>query len=447
MRKHLTNAAFGVLDYVSYPLGMLLVAPVVLHRLGASEYGLWMISTAVISAGGIIASGFGDANIQRVAQLRGTGQVALIPHTVRSILGINLLLGCTLAVGAWIAAPYAASHVAVGHQTSAGECLISLRIASVLILLRSVETVSVSTQRAFEQYRGNVQISTAVRLLTLASAAVLAALGHGTIAILLATGIFLAFGTYLQFRLLRRLLGPSSLWPSFQSRETRVLLGLGIFVWLQALCAVIFGQFDRILLGVSMGALAVAPYALCVQFAHPIFGLTASGLNFLFPYLSGHAAAMSTAFLKRTLLKAFACNLLIVACGAGTLLLIGNRLIRLWAGPAIAQSAGKILVPIVVGSALLGLGVTGTYALQALGLFRTVAIISVVSRAAMLLLMIQLLHHFGIQGLALSRFCYGAAGLLVYLPLLGQLDIAKRMRSRLSPQPISCSNVQEKAKV
>ena len=73
MRKHLTNAAIGVLDYVSYPVGMLLVAPIVLHRLGASEYGLWMISTAVISAGGIIASGFCDANIQRVAHLRGTG--------------------------------------------------------------------------------------------------------------------------------------------------------------------------------------------------------------------------------------------------------------------------------------------------------------------------------------------------------------------------------------
>jgi len=63
MSKHFTNAAYGVLDYASYPIGMLLVAPVVLHKLGASEYGLWIIATALISAGGIIASGFCDANI------------------------------------------------------------------------------------------------------------------------------------------------------------------------------------------------------------------------------------------------------------------------------------------------------------------------------------------------------------------------------------------------
>ncbi len=446
MKNHLTNAAYGVLDYASYPVGMLLVAPIVLHKLGASEYGLWMIATAVISAGGIIASGFCDANIQRVALLRGTGKSDVIPHTVRSMLGINLVLGLTLAVVAWIAAPYAASHIAVAHQTSSGECLISLRIASALILLRSVETVSVSTQRAFEQYRGTVQISTVVRLLTLGSAAALALSGQGTISILAATAVFLILGTYMQFRQLRRFLGPVSLWPLFQSKETRLLLGLGIFVWLQAVGAVVFGQFDRILLGVSLGALAVAPYALCVQFAQPIFGLTASALNFLFPYLSGRASTISTAGLKRTLLMAFTCNLLLVVFGAGTLLLVGDRLIRLWAGPAVAQSASRILAPIVLGSALMGLSVTGTYAMQALGLFRTVAFISLASRTAMLLLMIQLMRHMGLQGLALSRLCYGSVALLVYLPLLGRLNLGKKRVNCASPLPIAYK-VQEEAKL
>ena len=136
MRQHLPNAGFGVLDYVSYPIGMLLVAPIVLHRLGAAEYGLWMIATAVISAGGIIASGCCDACIQRVAYLRGTRDFDLMPHTVRSMLGINLALGSVLAIAAWIAAPYAAPHIAVSALIPSKECLIALRIASVAILLR-----------------------------------------------------------------------------------------------------------------------------------------------------------------------------------------------------------------------------------------------------------------------------------------------------------------------
>jgi O-antigen/teichoic acid export membrane protein len=445
MRKHLTNAVYGVLDYASYPAGMLLVAPIVLHRLGAAEYGLWMIATAVISAGGIIASGFCDANLQRVAHLRGTGEFDRMPHTVRSMLGINLVLGSILAVAAWIAAPYAAPHIASSRLTDTGECLISLRIASVLILIRAVETVSVSTQRAFEKYRGTVEISAAVRLLTLGAAAVLTLMGERTIGILLATGLFLVLGTYMQFRQLRRFLGAVSLWPRFHAEETRSLLGRGVFVWLQALGGVVFGQFDRILLGVSLGAVAVAPYSLCVQFAQPIFGLMASGLNFLFPYLSGRASTISSPGLKRVVLKAFACNLLLVACGAGLLLLVGDRLIRIWAGSTVAQSAASILPPIVVGSALMGLSVTGTYAMQALGLFRTVAFISLAGKTVMLLFMIYLLRHHGLQGLALSRLCYGSVALLVYLPLLRQLNLGTRARSSVPSLTIPY-NVQEGSK-
>jgi O-antigen/teichoic acid export membrane protein len=438
MRRHLTNAVYGVLDYASYPFGMLLAAPIILHKLGAAEYGLWMIATAVVSAGGIIASGFCDANIQRVARLRSSGEPHSVVQTVRSMMGINLVIGLTIAVGVWVAAPLAARHIAVSRLTPVSECLICIRIAGGLILVRAVESVGVSTHRAFEQYRGTVQISSAVRLLTLASAALLALFGRRTVSILMATAMLLVVGTYLQFRGLRSLLGPVTLWPTFQVGESKVLLGLGFFVWLQTVGSVVFGQFDRILLGVSLGALAVAPYALCVQFAQPIFGLTASGLHFLFPYLSGRAGALPNAALKRTLLKAFAANVLLVVCGAGSLILAGDRLIRLWAGPAVAISAKGIFIPIVLGSALMGLSVTGTYAMQALGLFRTVALISLGGRAAMLVLMIYLLHHMGLRGLATARVCYGLIALIVYLPLLRELGMSKKESSSAQGIAIPC---------
>jgi O-antigen/teichoic acid export membrane protein len=348
------------------------------------------------------------------------------------MLGMNLVLGSMLAIGVWIAAPYAARHVGASQPTPPAECLIALRIASVAILVRAIESVAVGVQRAFEHYRGTVRISTATRLLTLASAALLALLGHGIVTVLVATAIFLAFGTWMQFLQLRKFLGGVSFWPSFYPAETRILFGQGVFVWLQALGGVVFAQFDRILLGISLGVLAVTPYSLCVQFAHPIYGLTASGLNFLFPYLSGRASTISSEKLKQTLLKAAACNLALVACGAGILLLVGDRLIRIWAGAAVAQSAAHILPPIVLGSALMGLSVTGTYAMQALGQFRTVACISLAGRAAMLLLMIDLLRHQGLPGLALSRLCYGSVSLIVYLPLLQQLFAGNKERRRVS---------------
>lgn len=438
MKKHFTNAAFGVVDYISYPLGMLLVAPIVLRCLGASEYGLWMIATAVVSAGGIIASGFCDANIQRVAHHRGTGAVVLMVHTVRSILGINLVLGGIVGLCVWAAAPYAASRIAASDITQLKECLLALRIASVLIIVRAVETVGVSTHRAFEQYRGTVQISAVMRMLTLGSAAVLALCGRRTNSILVSTGIFLFFGTILQFVQLHKHLGTLNLLPTFHPGETQVLLKFGIFTWFQSLGSVVFGQFDRIVLGISLGTLAVAPYSLCVQFAQPLLGLLASALHFLFPYLSGHAATVSSGEVKKTVLKAVLCNFLLVACGAALLFIFGPSLIRLWAGAEIARNTTVIFPLVVCGSALAGLSVTGTYTMQALGLFRTAAFISIGGRALTLIFMIYLLHRFGLVGLAASRTLYGLATLAVYFPLWQRLGAKQDGRSAAPSQAPLC---------
>lgn len=445
MKKHLVNAAYGTLDYVSYPLGMLIVAPIVLHRLGAAEYGLWTIATSVASTGSIIASGFCDANIQRVARLRGTGDSALMCSTVRSMLGINITFGLVMAIAVWIAAPVGARHIVAAHPELLRECLISLRLASAIIILRVIESVGASTQRAFEVYRDNVQINAAVRLFTLGSAALLAFAGQRVVSILLATILFMLLGTGLQLRQAHKLLGSVSLWPVFQPQETRVLLRFGVFTWVQAFGSVIFGQLDRVILGVSLGAVAVAPYSLCVQFAHPIFGLTGSALQFLFPHLSRRVNSISNGELKRVLLKAFLCNLALVLCGAAFLLAVGVRLIELWAGHAVAQTAARILPAIVLGSSLMGLSVTGIYAMMALGLFRTVAVINLSARAGMLLMMLYFVHHFGLMGLAGARVAYGLFSLLLYVPLFRRLQENKATSEPAPPLLFSC-DLQEASK-
>ena len=95
---------------------------------------------------------------------------------------------------------------------------------------------------------------------------------------------------------------------------------------------------------------------------------------------------------------------------------------KIWAGTTMARDSREILPLIIVSTALSGLSVVGTYGAQALGMFRVVALISILSRCALLILMLVLLHHRGLFGLALARLCYGAASLLVYLPLTRRLS-------------------------
>jgi hypothetical protein len=65
-----------------------------------------------------------------------------------------------------------------------------------------------------------------------------------------------------------------------------------------------------------------------------------------------------------------------------------------------------------------------------------VACISLGSRCALLLLMLYLLRHLGLPGLAIARVCYGAASLLVYLPLIRQLGLSSQSGSSNPSLPV-----------
>lgn len=418
MRAHLSNAAYGVLDYAAHPIGMLLVAPVLLHHLGVAQYGVWVVATAAVSAGAIVASGFGDANIQYVASLRSRGDAVGLHRAVRSTMGINLLLGVTLASAFWMLSSLIARHVAPINIELQIACLWSVRIASLLMLVRAIESVCISTQRAFERYGAAVRISILVRLLTLAVAVLFVYRGFGVISIMVATAVLMVVGTAVQLVGLKQHLNVESLLPSFDRAATVALFGFGIFSWLQAVSGVIFGQSDRLILGVSLGATSVTAYALCVQIAQPIYGIAASGLHFLFPYLSGRQASMPLAVLKKTVLIAFTINLLLISVETAAALIFDQTVLRIWVGEGISQIASGVLAPIIWSFALLGLNVTGYYTMLALGHIRVVTWINLAGGAAMLLMMALLLSHRGIQGIAFARLFYGFSALFVYLPLI-----------------------------
>jgi O-antigen/teichoic acid export membrane protein len=425
MRNHLSNAAYGVLDYAAYPIAMLASAPTLLKHLGVAQYGIWIVTTAALNTGSVIASGFGDANIQYISSARSHGDSNVLLLAVRSMLGINLLLGGALAALSWMLVPVAARHVVGSAAGLEGPCLFSLRIASVLMLVRAIESVCISTQRAFERYGAAVRISLLARVITVAAAVLLSMRGFGVSAIMVATACLMVLSTAAQVTRLRLYLGGSSLVPSFDRQATSALFSIGAFSWLLAVSSVVFTQADRLLLGVSLGATTVTAYALCVQMAQPIYGIAASGLHFLFPYLAARNATSEPSAIRKAVLSAFAVNSLIVAAGTGLLLFYGPMALYAWVGRAVAQSAVSLLTPIVCSFALLGLSVTGYYSLLALGHIRMVAALNLSGGSIMLLSMVRLLALQGVHGIAMARLSYGLIALLMYVPLARVLGGAR----------------------
>jgi len=417
MKSQLSNAAYGVIDYLAYPLGLLAVTPAMLRELGNDRFGVWMFAGAVINIGAVIASGFGDANIRIVATQRVIGDHEKVVRAIRGAMGIHLALGAAMANLAWLICPIMATRLAGALSGLRVESLWSLRLASIMILIRAIESVCISTQRAFERYGAAIRVSVVARIASLVAAVIVPLATHSVASVLAATCIISACGVWVQLVHLRGLLHAASLLPLLERETTVALLGFGVFAWIQAVSGLIFGQLDRLLTGIAFGAAAVTAYSLCVQLCQPIYGVTAAGLHFIFPRIAAKDALGDEAGVRRTVLGGICANAMIVGVGTAGVLLLGVPLLRVWAGTTMAQTSGPLLPVIAWSTAASGLGVAGAYSMSALGRVKSMTSFILAGGGLMTLAMWWLSRRYGLYGLAWGRLFYGPITCLVYLPL------------------------------
>jgi O-antigen/teichoic acid export membrane protein len=254
---------------------------------------------------------------------------------------------------------------------------------------------------------------------------------------MMATAVVSLLSVLLQMVRLHTLLDVSVLTPFLDAESNRTLLGYGIFTWIQAVSALLFGQVDRVITGVAFGAVAVSSYSLCAQLSQPLYGITAASLHFLVPRISIQHALRDWMALRRTVILGLCANWLMVALGTTVLLLFGGAILRVWGGEGIARIGTSVLPLMVWGTALPALTVSGVYSMLVLNRVRTVTSLSLIAVAMMLLSVPWLLARYGLVGMAYARMIYGPIVLLVYIPLFLLLR-----RGRLTTQSKSVSSTE-----
>lgn len=420
MRQQLSNFTYGVLDYAAYPIGMLVLAPFILRNLGVAQYGVWTVTASVVNIGSVVAAGFGDANTQRIASRISAGDQSHVAPLVRAAMGIHLVLAILTAAAIWSIAPVLAERLAMHDDALRKTCVDCIRLAGALTAIRAIEAVCISTQKAYQRYGSALRTSVAGRLLSLAAAAGLASLGESVTAIMATTAVVTLATLAFQTLGLKRLVG-GPIRPRYVDSITSDLIRFGFFTWILAAANVAFSQADRLAGGASAGAAAIVSYALCAQLCQPVYGLTAAGLHFVFPYFATRRVDESSDAITRTVLLALVANVILVLIGAGSLLGIGNRLLRLLANEDLARASAPMLPIVLAGSALLALSVTGSYALVALGRVRTAALLTGAACLGMVLFTAAFLRQRGVLALAEGRIVFALIALCVYIPLFNGL--------------------------
>ena len=149
---HVSNATYGIAEYISLPALMLCSAPLLLHRLGVEQYAIWLLASAAVTGGMLLSAGFGDAAVKYISACRGNNDEAGVERIVRTLFAINLTLGVAVAMLLWLLTPLLVAHL---PHLSAGLRISyqrALDIGCILLVVKVVESVFLCTQRAYERY-------------------------------------------------------------------------------------------------------------------------------------------------------------------------------------------------------------------------------------------------------------------------------------------------------
>ena len=406
-RESAGNAFYSISEYIAQPLSMLVAAPFLVHKLGLQQYGIWMLVSAILGSMGILSTGFGDATVKYVSTYRGQNNPAGVERTIRATLTINAFLGGLCALLVWCAAPYAVDDIFKIEPAFHAASIQAIRISAAILAVRSVESVFVSTLRAFERYGPPVKLNVFLRAIVVVSAVVLAATGRGVVAIMIATLLWSALIVVLQAIAARRVIGPLNPFPTFEREALAEVFSFGCFSWLQAMAGVVFAYADRFLVGAMLGIAPVAIYVLCLQATQPIHGLGAAAFNFLFPHISSRHEAGEIHGPRRVFRLALLSSIGLALALALPLVLFGKTLLTLWMGAEFAKQAYIVLGLLAVANAVLAVSVVPHYTLLALGYVRYVSVVNVLGGIVCLCAAPLLIPPLGLVGAALARLLYG----------------------------------------
>lgn len=416
-RESAGNALYCIAEYMAQPVSMLVAAPFLVHKLGLAQYGIWMLVSTILGSMGILSTGFGDATVKYVSAYRGQNNPAGVERTVRATLTINALLGTLFGLLVWLAAPYAVDHLFKIEPAFHIASLQAIRISAVILAIRSVESVFVSTLRAFERYGPPVKLNVFLRTIVVVSAVVLAAIGRGVVAIMIATLFWSALIVVLQAIAARRVAGPLNPFPTFERAALTEVFSFGCFSWLQSLAGVAFTYADRFLVAAMLGTAPLAIYVLCVQATQPIHGLAAAAFNFVFPHISSRHEAGEIDGPRRVFRLALLSSIGLSLALAAPLVFFGKPILTLWMGAQFAQKAYVVLALLAVAHMILAINIVPHYTLLAFGFVRFVSVVNIVGGILSLAAVAFFVPSFGLVGAALGRLFYTPAVTLNFVKI------------------------------
>jgi O-antigen/teichoic acid export membrane protein len=379
----------------------LVVLPFNVAHLGASAYGLWMLTGSITAYFSILDLGYSGALVKFVAQYRAQRDCRALNEILSTTFVVFAIVGVvTYLVAIGIAIYLGRLFLLTADQVHVGR--IVLLIISLNVATGTAFSVFGAVINGFQRYDLNNIVGTACSVLTaLVNLAVLAA-GYGLVELVAAT-TFVRLITYMVYRgnAYRVFPGLQIRLGSFSRGRLREVTSLSVYMLLIDWANKMNYSVDALVIGAFLSTSAVAVWTVGQRLAELTQRLTNQLNDVLFPAVVDNDSAARMDRLQAIFIQGTRLSVASVVPMGGAMILMARPLVRAWVGP---DFAGSVLVLQLLSlSVIVRVGcATACTVLRGAGEHRLVAFTNVSAGFVNLALSIAFVQAFGLAGVALG---------------------------------------------
>lgn len=385
---------------VALAVGFFLM-PFIIHRIGATAYGIWMLVTSVVGYMGLLDVGLAPTLVKKSAELLAKNDKQELNGTVSTIFTLYLLGGIFIGV-----AIFGMSFFLYQIFNIPPEDINTFKTVLWIVGLQTAFSFPMSIwgglMRGLQDFHIINGIAVITNLLRAAGTVLLIMFGFGLISL-----IWLGFGLavvgwlagilwvrqripYLRIQVLR-----------FESSKVKDLVRFSGVMFIWGIAGTTVHQADRIIIGLFLPIASITIYEVGARISNYSRSVLYSVLSTIMPAASELNAKNERATLQKLYLKGTKYVLVAYTGVVVALLLFGKEFIHLWMGEDFEGSVW-VMYALIIGSLYQSQNVVAHIMLPGMGKLRTFTKVMIAYPIVNIILSVIFVIQWGLIGVALA---------------------------------------------
>lgn len=396
-----------------------LTIPLLIRILGVEEYGLWVLASTVVGVVTLAEAGLSIATTVFVSQDLKSSDATRLAQTLTVTLSSMAVLSTLAAIALIAFAPLLMNLFPAVKPEQRSMTQVAFQLGSIVVWTRLMQQVLVGLEQAFDRYGSMNALNTLQVMLSTLGLVAVAWLGGRAAQMMLWMAIVGLLTLVLHTVFAAYLLRGWRMKFDWSRARFKEVAGYSVLTWLTNLGGVMFGQFDRIIVGSILGPSILGVYAAITSIVVQINVFSSLPVQPILPLMSAAHAKnnVNSLYMQATVKKAFTVNVLVVVAACFSLLVLAPLVISLMLPDANNSQTLFAFSCAVIIYSLYSLNAVGYYILFAIKAVRVNFAINILSGGSALLLIGILASHFGLSGAILGNAAYCLSLLMVPIAL------------------------------